>query len=250
MSQTQVIFLCDDGSGGRELRACDLPACSSSHVVHGALSVNANPVAADFASSRGFYAVETPYDAQTGGGIFDDTGALVSTVNQPAPGALLVESGYLYWLNSGTYTNDNVDKNGGVRRAKLSPQGQEEIVTGVSARYVDCGGLAVDGFNVYFTGQDILVGGPRSVLVAPKGGGGFIAVFALATSSGHVASDGTNVYFDSAPAIRYCARAAGCGTTPSTLVANEGIPYTDFSLANGALLFGRGDGAIRRIVLP
>jgi hypothetical protein len=66
-----------------------------------------------------------------------------------------------------------------------------------------------------------------------------------------VASDGTNVYYvdQGGSAIRYCPRAAGCGTGGKPLATGE-TSVASLALDAVSVIWARADGVIRRVAKP
>lgn len=248
IAKGKLFFSCTGGAN-RQLRSCELPTCATITTVRDAIGSNAGRVAADPATGKSYYLQQNAYNTATGGGIFDDTGALVGAANQPTPSALTVSGGYLYWLNSGNYASDNPQKNGGVRRVALATPTSETTVVGTNGIYFDNSGLAVDSFNVYYAGRNSITT-KSDVVVAPVAGGG-LTVFAADVGVSHVVSDGTTVFFDDRTntQILYCPRATGCGAGKLPLVTGE-TDLTAMGADSMSVFWSKFGGEVRRIAKP
>jgi hypothetical protein len=243
----KLYFMCANGTV-HDIRVCTLPCgAGSSTVLKGGISTASGQLAADPASGNIYYTIATPYNQPPNGSVFDINGNRIGAPNQAAPLQIVVANGSIFWLNSGTYSSNNPQLNGGVKRASLGSPSVESVVVTAGNTYVDLTGLTVDAHNVYFrvgTGQAALIAASVSAT------GAFPSVFAPVAGYS-VASDDTNVYFDDYRnnAMLYCSRASGCGAGPTTLSSNEStVVFITFD-AN-SVIWGSYGGGIRRIAKP
>jgi len=246
---------CNTTSTAKEIRVCTLPCGAASMTVFKTATTNLGALAGDDATGDVFYAIAVPYNQLPQGNVFKIPAAggspiQVGTANAQAnPIDLVVANNSVYWLNGSTYTSDTPQYNGGVKRALLSAVGTEMAVLTTNI-YFDNGVLAADANNVYFTGRD-KINNDTDVASGSATGSGAPSVFANDTG-GHVASDGTNVYFSQKGTpddLRYCSRTAGCGGGKTLLSANEdsiSALYVDAV----AVYWGKFNGELRRIAKP
>jgi len=245
----KAYFLCANGLAS-DIRVCTLPcAAGSSTVLKPGIATapaSASALAADPSTGTVYYAVATPYNQPPNGSIFDIAGNRVGGVNQANPNDLAIANGSIYWLNSGTYSADTPQTNGGVKRASLVSPATESVVVTAGNAYFDNGTLAVDANNVYYSGRNYPGGAVDTDIVVANASGtnAAPAIFAHAVS-GPVVSDGTNVFLTMGNTVRYCSRVGGCGAGP-TVLANENGQNLAVD-AESVMWVGNG---IRRIAKP
>jgi hypothetical protein len=242
----KAYFMCSNGAQ-YDVRVCTLPCgAGSSSVVKGGIAMASGRLAADPATGNIYFTIATPYNQAPNGSVFDLAGNRVGAPNQAAPGNIVVANGSIYWLNSGTYSADNPQLNGGVKRVSLASPTVENVVVTAGNTYVDLSALAVDTHNVYYTAP-----GQRTLLVAGTSASGVLPSIFTPLGGYSVASDDTNVYFDDITnsALKYCSRASGCGSGPTTLSPNETLVVAIYLEAD-SVIWGSYGGGIRRIAKP
>ncbi len=243
----KAYFSCYNGAT-YDIRQCTLPCgAGSSTVLKGGIA-SMSAMTVNPATGTAYYAVPTTYNQAPAGGIFDIVGNRIGGATQANANDLIVANGSIYWLNSGTYLNDNVQLNGGVKRASLLSPSTETVVVTAGNTYYDNGTLAVDANNVYYVGQNYLQTGTDVVVANASGADSAPTVFVSKIAGGNVVSDGTNVFFLQSNAIRYCSRTAGCGAGANVKVlADE--PGGALYLDTNAVMWV-GSNGIRRIAKP
>jgi hypothetical protein len=242
-------FMCNAAAGGNEVRSCSVPTCATTTVSVSGLTTNSQYIAVDPATSAIYIATNTSYGQPPNGTITQAPSTMVGSAAQANPNDVAIASGFVYWLNAGTYSGLTAQKNGGVYRASLASLGTQSTVVGTNSIYFDNGTLAVDAANVYYTGRNSITN-KSDVIVAPVSGGA-LTVFASDLGTSVVASDGTNVYFDDSltSSLRYCSRTGGCGGTPTNLVTGE-ASVVALALDSVSVVWANGAGLMRRIAKP
>jgi hypothetical protein len=203
-------------------------------------------VAFDTTNDRLYFTIGTPYNAQTGGFVASvpSTGgayARLTSADQPGPGLLTIDGGFVYWLDSGTYLSDNPQNNGGVRKA---PFGTNQPVTVVAAdpTGTDWAALALQGGTAYWAG---FTGTTSQIRSAPTVGGSPSTYTATVTKSfaRTVVADASYVYWsEDQGGIYRCEK----NCTKPTLIATSTITL---ALAQDAasIYWANSVGEIRRL---
>lgn len=240
VTSTAAYFDC-----ANELFRCALPSCSSNPTPLLAVA-GVGDVAFDATNDRLYFTIGTPYNAQTGGYVASvpSTGGAstrLTIADQPGPGVLTIDSGFVYWLDSGTYLSDNPQNNGGARKA---PFGTNQPVTVVAAdpTGTDWAALALQGGTVYWSGFSGSTGQIRS---APTVGGSPSTYTATVTKSPArtVVADASYVYWsEDQTGIYRCEK----NCTKPTLIATSA---TTLALAQdtASIYWANSVGEIRRL---
>ncbi len=200
---------------------CSLPSCN---MVPTAILdiINVSDAALDAVNARVYFSVYTTYNQQAGGfvgsvAIAGGAMARLTAVDQPSPTSITISGGNVFWVNGGTYLNDNGQLNGGVRSA---PFGTNSTVTNVASdgAGMDYSGIAVDGNNAYY-------GGLRAVRTAPTVGG-IPTTYAATLGMGNPTAlivDSSYVYWGEPNANGGLYRCEKNCTKPTPLVLNQHI---------------------------
>ena len=158
--------------------------------------------------------------------------------DQPSPGSLFINNGVVYWLDSGTYTNDNITGNGGVRSAPLGTnQTFNDLVNDKTA--IDYTGLALSGSTLYYG-----IGSGNAIHTVATIGGSFSTYTSSTTGSITVLiADATNIYWADSSKIQKCG--LGSCSQPQTFATAQ-TPSV-MAQDTASLFWANGGGEIRRL---
>lgn len=230
----------------RAVSRCTLPSCAGGQVFLAQNEQLAQSVSLDLPNNRLYWVDGTPYQG-SGGSVMtlllpQGSAERVVTADQLNPSALSLASGFVYWLNSGTWANDLPLGNGGVLRAPLGVNG---VAMPIAADpNADLLGLAVDSQSVYFG-----TGSGKTLAVAPASGGGGTSTFST-TATVAIAADGTNVYWgELSPDARIltCPRTGCPNGTPIVLASSQDTVGALTVDAVSILWTNKGGGEVRRL---
>jgi len=237
VTQSATYFNC-----GGEFYKCTLPSCSQTPTPLLAMSSVA-ATALDATNQALYFSVYTPYNQQTGGfvGSMPLSGGSYSRLvaaDQPSPNSLVIANGTVYWLDSGTYTNDNITGNGGVRSAPLGTnQNFTDLVNDKTA--IDYTGLALSGSTLYYG-----IGSGNAIHTVATIGGSFSTYTSSTTNSINVViADATGVYWADNSKIQKCSLQS-CGQA-QTLATGQ-VPSV-MTQDNASIFWANGGGEIRRL---
>ncbi|HEY2366067.1 MAG TPA: hypothetical protein VGH87_06775 [Polyangiaceae bacterium] len=228
---------------GNEIYKCALPSCSQTPTPLLAMSGVA-ATALDATNQALYFSVGTPYNQQTGGFVasmpLSGTGSYTRlvTADQPSPNSLLIANGVVYWLDSGTYTNDNITGNGGVRSAPLGTnQIFADLVNDKTA--IDYTGLALSGSTIYYG-----IGSGNAIHSVATIGGSFSTYTTSTTNEILVLiADANALYWADNSKIEKCA--LGSCTTPQTFASGQNPSVMAQDTAS--VWWANGGGEIRRL---
>jgi len=227
---------------GGEFYKCALPSCSQTPTPLLAMSSVA-ATALDQANQALYFSVYTPYNQQTGGFVGSmplNGGSYTRLVaaDQPSPNSLVIANGTVYWLDSGTYTNDNITGNGGVRSAPLGTnQTFNDLVNDKTA--IDYTGLALSGSTLYYG-----IGSGNAIHTVATIGGSFSTYTSSTTGSITVLiADATNIYWADSSKIQKCG--LGSCSQPQTFATAQ-TPSV-MAQDTASLFWANGGGEIRRL---
>jgi hypothetical protein len=227
---------------GGEFYKCALPSCSQTPQPLLAMSSVA-ATALDATNQALYFSVFTAYNQQTGGfvGSMPLTGGSFTRLvaaDQPSPNSLLLSNGVVYWLDSGTYTNDQITGNGGVRSAPLGTnQTFTDLVNDKTA--IDYTGLALSGSTIYYG-----IGSGNAIHTVATIGGSF-STYTTSTTNEilYLIADTSAVYWADNSKIEKCALAS-C-TTPQTFASGQNPSVIAQDTAS--VFWANGGGEIRRL---
>lgn len=227
---------------GGEFYKCALPSCSQTPQPLLAQG-NVAATALDATNQALYFSVFTPYNQQTGGFVASMplTGGSYTRLvaaDQPSPNSLLIANGVVYWLDSGTYTNDQITGNGGVRSAPLGTnQTFTDLVNDKTA--IDYTGLALSGSTLYYA-----IGSGNAIHTVATIGGSFSTYTTSTTNEILVLiADASNVYWADNSKIQKCG--LGSCTTPQTFASGQTPSVMTQDTAS--VLWANGGGEIRRL---
>ena len=226
---------------GGEFYKCALPSCSQTPTPLLAMSSVA-ATALDATNQALYFSVYTAYNQQTGGfvGSMPLTGGSYTRLvaaDQPSPSSLLIANNVVYWLDSGTYTNDNITGNGGVRSAPLGTnQNFTDLVNDKTA--IDYTGLALSGSTVYYG-----IGSGNAIHTVATIGGSY-STYTTSTTNEilYLIADTNAVYWADNSKIEKCSLAS-CGA-PQTFASGQSP--TVMAQDGASVFWANGGGEIRR----
>lgn len=235
-------FHCNNSIYRCAIGGCNMQATA----LAGPYANNVGAMALDGANNRLYFTVGTPYNTSSGGFIasipIPNGGAHSRLVpaDQPSPASIRIQNGTVFWLNSGTYTNDSGNNNGGLKRAPLGINQQETVIgndTGTTDEY----GLALDA-NTAFWG-----GGSLPQIRSVSLGGGSPATFVNAGGTvPAVIVDATDLWWveSSTGTVRRCSK-GNCA--PVIVASGQSGAYVIIQDAASIFWGNYTGGEIRRL---
>lgn len=226
---------------------CAIGGCNMQPtLVAGPFANGVTSLAIDGANNRLYFTVGTPYNSSSGGFIASvpipnggNYARLVSP-DQPSPGSIQIVNGTVYWLNSGTYLNDNPLMNGGLRKAPLGTNQQETIV-GTDSGTTDESGLAIDTNTAFWGGGSL-----QQIRTVSLGGGSPSMFVNAGGSTASLIVNATDLWWveSSTGSVRRCNK-GNC--SPSIVATNQSGAYIIIQDAASVFWGNYIGGEIRRL---
>jgi len=143
-----------------QLRSCDMPDCTTG--AQNAATATSNGVSGDILYEPGkkalYWSRGATYNTKDGTLYRLASGSTTPTVigtNPSNPGALVSDSGNVYWINSSTYTTDNLNADGGLWRVRTSDDTTTQLASSMKG---DISYLAIGGSGLFFAGNIQITG--------------------------------------------------------------------------------------------
>ena len=142
------------------LRTCDAPSCSkgAGDYISQVQTTNCgSSVLFNAGKNTLYWTCYAPYDTNNGAlySLVRGTVTPVAVIPTPAnPIGLLSDDSNLYYLNSSSYTADNLNKDGAMGRIRFSDGAKATLVSGIQA---DLAAFAVGGTALYFAGNQVFL---------------------------------------------------------------------------------------------
>jgi hypothetical protein len=164
----------------------------------------------------------------------------VTSTTEPNPTYVAVSGTSVYWVNSGTYSSDNYQSNGSIRRA---PRGQNQTATTLAqlSLYADPGLIAVDSKSVYTVGLNMF-GGGHDLIAASTLGGAASPIVPKLGQVGGLFADAVGVFWGDLNGQLMECSANGCNQMGTKILGSN--PIYALTADAKAFAWGTTDGFI------